>query len=233
VKSVLLRLCGPLQSWGTQGRFGVRDTDDEPSKSGVIGLVGAALGMKRDDRRMLARLASTTMAARVDREGTPLRDFHTVGGGKFANAPHGVWSIDQQRKIIATAVTTRHYLSDADFLVALGHDDHVLIDDVARALANPVWPLFLGRRSCSPSEPIFAGVVELSPEDALLRAPLEQNDHAPQGAHVRFVLPADSTTGVPRQDEPEDFTLYARKHSVRYVRMEVVDRESLLRGNPP
>ena len=45
---LLMRLAGPMQSWGTQSRFLHRDTGREPSKSGVIGVLCAALGRPRD-----------------------------------------------------------------------------------------------------------------------------------------------------------------------------------------
>src|SRR5690606_33869407 len=77
---LLLLLSGPMQSWGTQSRFAHRDTDFEPSKSGVLGLVGSALGMSRDDDDLLQALASLKMGVRVDREGRILRDYHTAGG---------------------------------------------------------------------------------------------------------------------------------------------------------
>jgi CRISPR-associated Cas5-like protein len=91
MKSVLIRLEGPIQSWGTQGRFSIRDTDTEPSKSGVIGFVAGALGMKRDDDAMLARLSALEMAVRIEREGALLHDYHTAGGGKFRGKDHSVW----------------------------------------------------------------------------------------------------------------------------------------------
>src|ERR1039457_3308223 len=72
--TLLLRLAGPMQSWGLDSRFDQRDTGLEPSKSGVLGLVCAALGKPRDDRAgpwpSLSQLASLRMGVRVMREGT-------------------------------------------------------------------------------------------------------------------------------------------------------------------
>ena len=90
MSTLLLRLAGPMQSWGTQSRFEERDTDADPSKSGVLGLVGAAMGVARDDMGAIARLAGLTMAVRVDREGTVLRDYHTAGGGRWSGREYGV-----------------------------------------------------------------------------------------------------------------------------------------------
>jgi CRISPR system Cascade subunit CasD len=227
VKSVLLRLAGPLQSWGTQGRFEIRDTDREPSKSGVIGLVGAALGMARDDRDKLARLRSLRLAVRVDREGTALRDYHTVGGGDFRGEKHGVWSIQEGRKQTETALTQRYYLADASFLAVLGGENHATVVEIAHALQHPVWSPFLGRRACSPSEPIFAGLVDTSPEDAIRRAPMMVRDRADAPERVRIVVESTSVDGSPRQDEPETFDLYDRRHGLRHVRFDFIARDSL------
>ena len=57
MNTLLLRLSGPMQSWGVQSRFGVRDTGLEPSKSGVIGLVCAAMGIPRSDDSSLAEVS--------------------------------------------------------------------------------------------------------------------------------------------------------------------------------
>lgn len=224
MKSVLIRLEGPLQSWGTQGRFKIRDTETEPSKSGVIGLVGAALGMPRDDAATLAQLAFLRMAVRVDREGTLLRDYHTVGGGDFRGQKHGVGG-----KEGVTVLTERHYLADAVFLAALGGDDHALVERIAAALADPVWPLFLGRKACVPSAPPFAGIVDDDPESASRKAPWpvpRWGDRAP--ARLRLVLEADA--GRPRFDQPVSFQLYERGHARRFVRVEWMDGPS---GTPP
>ena len=54
--TLLLRLAAPLQSWGSDSKFETRKTDREPTKSGVVGLLAAALGLRRDDTEGLARL---------------------------------------------------------------------------------------------------------------------------------------------------------------------------------
>ena len=47
MSTLLLRLAGPLQAWGNDSKFETRRTGREPSKSGVIGLLAAALGKKK------------------------------------------------------------------------------------------------------------------------------------------------------------------------------------------
>lgn len=227
MKSVLLRLEGPLQSWGTQGRFGIRDTDREPSKSGVLGLVGAALGMRRDDGARLGQLRRLTLAVRVDREGSLVRDYHTVGGGTFRGKPHGLWSIEAEKREVLTALTERFYLADASFLAALGGEDHALVEEIAAALAAPVWPLFLGRRSCVPARAVLSGLVDEAPEAAVRAAPLSTADRARAPERLRLVLEADPESGAPRDDDPESFALYARSFAPRFVRVDHLDRDAL------
>src|SRR5512136_490986 len=95
--TLLLRLVGPMQSWGMQSNFTHRDTGLEPSKSGVIGLICAALGKPRDENHpdnarkpSLDELAKLRMGVRVDREGLVQCDYHTAnnvmkaGGKPFA-----------------------------------------------------------------------------------------------------------------------------------------------------
>ncbi|MER8029588.1 type I-E CRISPR-associated protein Cas5/CasD [Streptomyces bauhiniae] len=99
---LLLRLAGPLQSWGLTGRFAQRDTHSRPTKSGVIGLCAAALGLDRE--QPLGELAEVTFGVRADRPGTPMRDYHTVGGGTYPLRPRDLLT-DHQRATKATTLT--------------------------------------------------------------------------------------------------------------------------------
>lgn len=210
--SVLLRLEGPLQAWGTRSRFPERDTENEPSKSGALGLVGAALGMPRDDVELLGQIAACKMAVRVDREGTLLRDYHTAGGGTFRGAPHGVFEAK------GTVLTSRHYLQGASFLVALGYEDASLAARIDDALGSPTWPLALGRRACPPSLPVRAGIVAGPPEDALRRTLWPAS--IPPREPVRLVIECDpgEPGAEPRQDQPLSFRLHDRHYARRFVR---------------
>src|SRR5947209_8529378 len=142
---LLMRLAGPMQSWGTRSRFGQRDTGLEPSRSGVVGLLCAALGRPRE--APLDDFVPLTMAVRVDREGRLMRDYHT--------AQH-VLRADTTKGTQDTVLSERFYLADADFLVGLA-GDRAFLDRLAAALREPVWPLFLGRKSFVPSLPVPEG----------------------------------------------------------------------------
>lgn len=146
--TLLFRLCGPMQSWGTRSRFTERDTELEPSKSGVVGLVCAALGRPRDEDT--SDLAALKMGVRVDHEGTMARDYHTAGtptgpGSGLARAGGGI----SQNAVLSN----RYYLAGADFLVGL-EGDIGRLTSIEAALREPAWQLSLGRKAFVPGVPV-------------------------------------------------------------------------------
>ena len=148
MKTVLLKFSGPLQSWGTDSHFETRHTDSHPSKSGVIGLIAAGLGCRRDDEETLNRLNSLGFAVRIDQVGQLLRDYHTAKKYK----ENGTFE--------RTYVTNRYYLQDAVFVVALSSCNDKLINDVIKAVTEPYYSLFLGRRSLPPTADLLLGVLD-------------------------------------------------------------------------
>lgn len=188
MSTLLLRLQGPMQSWGTTSRFDERDTQLEPSKSGVLGLICAALG--RDRCESVDDLASLTMGVRVDREGVVLRDYQTATG--IINA---AGKVDMER----TVVSPRYYLSDAAFLVGF-EGDGVLLAKIHRALKLPHWPLSLGRKGCLPSPPVY---LPDGLQDSDLLAALRSYPELTKGAALqarRLLL--ESAEGAVRFDQP-------------------------------
>lgn len=138
-----MRFAGQMQSWGTRSRFDNRDTEVAPSKSGVLGLVAAALGRERTES--VTDLAALRLGVRIDREGILLNDYHTA---------QDVIKADGSGRQ-ATALSVRHYLADAVFLVGLEGEDRRTLETINKALENPRWPLALGRRSFPPSAPVY------------------------------------------------------------------------------
>jgi CRISPR system Cascade subunit CasD len=65
-----------MQSWGSDSNFEFRRTNREPTKSGVIGMIAASMGRRRDES--LDDLASLRFGVRVDQPGRVERDFHMV-----------------------------------------------------------------------------------------------------------------------------------------------------------
>lgn len=186
--TLLLRLQGPLQSWGTTSRFDERDTQLEPSKSGVLGLVCAALG--RDRCEPVDDLAALIMGVRVDREGVVLRDYQTATG--ILNA---AGKVDMNR----TVVSPRYYLSDAAFLVGL-EGEATLLAGIHQALRHPHWPLSLGRKGCLPSPPVYLpdGLHESDLLTALRNYPELSKGAGRQGR--RLLL--EASEGAVRLDQP-------------------------------
>ncbi len=198
--TLLLRLEGPMQSWGTRSRFDDRDTGLEPSKSGVIGLLGAALGRPRS--ASVDDLATLKMGVRVDRAGIVAYDFQTAQRVVRAS---GAGTED--------ATSRRYYLSDAAFLVGL-EGDETLLREAHGALLNPFWPLSLGRKSYLPSRPVYLpdGLRPESLPEALAAYPPLSGGKPPKT--VRYVL--ESATGAMRQDQPAG-PFAERAFVMRYV----------------
>lgn len=155
---LLLKLAGPLQSWGSASRFTDRGTQHEPTKSGVVGLLAAALGRRRT--ASVDDLASLRFGVRIDQPGTLEDDFQTEHKRKWDKSLNR-WVSDR-----ALPLTHRHYLADAVFVAAFEGDDE-LLERCAVALDAPAFPLFLGRRSCPPACRVL---LELSESATLLEA---------------------------------------------------------------
>ena len=224
MNTLLLRLEGPLQSWGLRARWEERDTAFEPSKSGIIGLLGCALGLHRDNDRLREISEQLTMGVRVERQGQLLLDYHTTGGGfpggnqltsgtRYSNEAYvgGVLSskaprqgrymvkITNKTKTPETDVSKRFYLMDAIFLVALCGPEP-LIAQLADALQNPVWPLFLGRKACVPTTPLFVGLGSYATlQEALEDQPLSERAE-PHNGPLRLILETTIGRGSLRND---------------------------------
>lgn len=204
---LLLRLAGPMQSWGTRSRFSNRDTGLEPSRSGVVGLLCAALGRPRD--ASLDDFLPLKMAVRVDREGRLVRDYHTA---------QEVLRADTTKKPQETVLSERFYLSDADFLVGL-QGDETFLKQLRAALQRPTWPLFLGRKSFVPSLPVCEGLVNRELRAALEAHPWRKRwvRDAPEQS-LRCVIEVQYGAGEPRQDVPVSFVSRDRRFAVRHVK---------------
>ncbi|MBD5560166.1 MAG: type I-E CRISPR-associated protein Cas5/CasD [Clostridia bacterium] len=146
-KILLLRLEGVLQSWGREAYWNDRGTDLMPRKAAVIGMIGSAMGLSRGDSRLRDLSSGLTMGIRVDAHGVRLTDFQTVTG-------HPLMTAEGKRRTSDTFISRREYLQDASFLVALSGNADALAQ-IAEALEDPVWPVYLGRRCCVPTRPVF------------------------------------------------------------------------------
>jgi CRISPR system Cascade subunit CasD len=132
-----------MQSWGYRSRFDYRDTALEPTRSGVIGLICAAMGIARGED--ISKFEAIRMGVRVDKEGRPEGDYHTAGGDRHEPREYGVIKADGSG--VDTVVSHRDYLADAVFTVGLQSKEKKLLDEIAAAICNPIWMLFLGRKA--------------------------------------------------------------------------------------
>lgn len=180
-----LRLEGPLQSWGFDSQYNRRNTGLMPTKSAIAGICCAALGWPRGSEKEKAFLTSfgkvRMLAIAIPRIGVKkelsvrrLQDYHTVGGGYDPNDPGERGNITvsaedgkpRAKNGQALAVLThRQYLTDAAFGVLL-EGNKALLGEITDALGNPVWGIWLGRKTCIPSSPVFIGLKD-NRDDAL------------------------------------------------------------------
>lgn len=155
ISVLVLRLEGVLQSWGEHAKWNYRDSASMPTKSGIMGLLGCALGWEREDKRFLDLQSQFKIVVRADRQGNSICDFHTVQSTNLLNAEG---KHRGSKGEYATLVTNRYYLQDACFTVFLiGERD--FLKTLETALQKPQWPLYLGRKSCVPSRPVLYGNV--------------------------------------------------------------------------
>lgn len=204
--TLFLRLEGPLQSWGERARWDVRDTALEPTKSGIVGLLGCALGL-RDDEALRALSQKLQVGVRCDCPGHLITDYQTVIGGIMSG---------EGKVRSGTIVSHRDYLCDAAFLVAIQSSDGAVIERLGAAIQQPVWPIFLGRKACPPSRPPFAGLGAYdSLAEALSRQPTASSVDRGEPQRLRAVLETAVGLGARRRDE-----LFSRSHRTfgpRYV----------------
>lgn len=166
---LLFRLYGPMASWGDIAVGENRHSLPHPSKSAVLGLVAAAVGIKRDEEDRQQRLSQGYgFAVLVHSTGIPLSDYHTVqvpssGTGRnrrtFATRRDEIVSVPKHK--LNTILSRRDYRLDAFYTVALWQKDNAPygLGELADKLNAPVYHLYLGRKSCPLALPLKAQVV--------------------------------------------------------------------------
>ncbi|MDE7094471.1 MAG: type I-E CRISPR-associated protein Cas5/CasD [Oscillospiraceae bacterium] len=209
--TLLLHLSAPLQSWGAESKFEVRRTMNFPTKSGVLGLVAAALGYSREDSDSLKKLNTLKFGIRIDHQGELLRDFHTAKTKKDAY------------------VTKRFYLADAIFLAGLESQDIGFLNQIKNALKHPAFPLFLGRRSCPPTMPLFLGIRDTDLLASLRTEPWlldESKQKQFRNTKLRIITDSDIPTEVIR-DVPVSFSKLNRRFNFRNVTEEYINADTV------
>lgn len=165
---LLFRLYGPLASWGEIAVGEVRPSALQPTRSALLGLLGAALGLRRGDDAALSALGATLrFAVLVERAGVPARDYHTIQVAAPQRGRTPLTRADQlreRRHDLGTILSYRDYRCDALYDVAAWHEGDgppaFSLERLAAALERPVFTLYLGRKSCPLALPLGARVVE-------------------------------------------------------------------------
>lgn len=229
-----LLLDGPLQSWGVSSRFTRRTTAVHPTKSGVVGMLAAALGIDKhgeDEVRQIKRLAAllcTTITLPKHRAGREipmlrLNDYQTIGGGYSAT--------DWMKKpraasgaLLQTLLSERHYLLDARFGVLL-EGDKTYLEELAHKLQNPTWGLWLGRKCCIPSSPILVGLSADPTAAWAILAKAARLDESRPLEHYHHVVEGDAAEAPDAQwlnDSPRAFGAPRGEHHtprrIRHIR---------------
>jgi CRISPR system Cascade subunit CasD len=163
---LLLRLAAPLQSWGIASKYNHRHTQREPTKSGIVGLLAAASGRRRNDP--IEDLAQLRLGIRLDQPGELHRDYHTAASlpRQYTADP----AYRAARRSVATLPTHRWYLTDALFLAAV-EAPQPLLTTIDATLRHPAFPLYLGRRSCPPTRPLSLGLRDADIDAAFATEP--------------------------------------------------------------
>jgi CRISPR system Cascade subunit CasD len=225
VSGLILRLAGPLQSWGEHSTFNVRDTSAFPTRSGILGMLAAAQGLPR--AADLEHYAPLEITVRMDRPGRRLVDFHTVGGGLPRRRTVRTAAGGHRPEGTTTLVSHRHYLADAVFTVGIhapGPGGTELIGALAAALRRPAWAPYLGRRSCVPDLPLLlrTGVEDIDAE-LRTRAPLARTRDTRQDGPVKVDMlyerpPQDldaRASTYELMDIPDSFASHDRRYQMR------------------
>ncbi|MGW2161603.1 type I-E CRISPR-associated protein Cas5/CasD [Nonomuraea sp. NPDC001699] len=226
--TLVLRLAGPLQSWGDRSALNRRDTRPEPTKSGVLGLLAAAAGRARGEA--LDDLLGLQLGVRVDQPGSLLYDYHTVSDYRGRPLPQAGVSAKGLQKPTSPAkythITQRFYLQDAVFLAALyGPADFV--QTLADAVRRPAFPLALGRRSCVPTQPLLLAIRQAPLLEVLRTEPWQATETAKQfytrdrgkPAAIDVAATLDDPNGPDSlTDVPYSFDPWERRFTSRRIR---------------
>ena len=205
MRHLIMHLEAPLMAFGGETIDNLGVIRSFPAASMITGLFANALGWRRIEReRHQALQDRIVFAARIDREpagGVRMTDFQTAqlaandrgwttrgqpegraGGANTYNAPH---------------LRYRDYYADMRVTVALRlepGDDEPALDELGAALQEPMRPLFIGRKPCLPSAPLFGGFVE---GDTALAALLEVAPAGDGDGSYRMLWPErESVEGI-------------------------------------
>ncbi len=183
MKYLSLWLEAPLQSWGAESKYYYRDSLLFPTKSGVLGLLLSGAGLFGDQKEILEKMAplnQTVIAYTYDGNiPTFITDFHMVGSGYDSSDEWQKYMIPKTskgKKAVGggAKLSYRNYIQDAKYYVILEVPNN-LCDILIKGLIEPIGDIFLGRKSCIPTDFIYQGVFD-NMEDAEQKSTLIEKE---------------------------------------------------------
>ena len=170
---LVFQLQAPLSAWGDTAVGEYRPSHDYPGISALVGLLGAALGLRREDEEAHATLRDAYgYAVGVQSSGKLLRDYHTAqvpSQARLKKHPHASRRDELliPRHDLNTILSTRDYRQDAGFLVAVqaSETSRYTLEALAEALRKPRFVLYLGRKTCPPGAPLHPQIIEAESAD--------------------------------------------------------------------
>ena len=218
-----IRLVGPVQSWGFDSQYNRRNTGLMPTKSAIAGMCCAAFGYSRgsnEEKEFLIKFVKLRMTSIAipkilkkqyySKEETVvlnirrMQDYHTIQKTRIANGG-----------LKDCHITQRQYLTDASFGVIL-EGGKELLQEIAKQLINPVWGIWLGRKTCVPTAPVFAGL-KGSKDEALEL--LGINSIGKYTSQIEVDVFAEGRDSI--SDNPISFESDKRKFSPRRIKTEM------------
>jgi len=148
-KTLILKTEG-MSAYGLQTFDVHRRVSHFPTRSAILGMLGAALGITRDNYAELFTLSTKIkIAVQVNNTGEKMVDYHTVQAFRSA-----------QGKIQkGTKPTYREYWCDSEHTFAITADS-ITLELLASKVKSPEFTLFQGRKSCPLTRPLFETVVD-------------------------------------------------------------------------
>lgn len=170
---LVFRLYGPLASWGEAAVGGDRPTGLTPTRSAVLGMIGAALGIKRDDTpRLNALRLEVGVAIKSYSAGSLMRDYHTAQVPSQDRKRHFYSRKDElsiAKEKLNTILSSRDYRSDGYWVVAIWQQQagEFSLESIKAALTKPVFTPYLGRKACPLAAPLLPTLIEADLRSAL------------------------------------------------------------------
>lgn len=204
---LVFHLYGPMAAWGDIAVGEYRPSFAHPSKSAIIGLLAAAMGIRRDEEgRQKALAAACSYAVRVDAMGTLLRDYHTIQVPSSGTSRNPRTFHTRKAELAETGLNTilssRDYRCDAVYTVAITLRDIATfsISELANALRKPTFNLYLGRKSCPLAFPLLPLVVTAETvKEAMDKAPVPEELHDLVAGKSTLVYWEDEQGGYERE----------------------------------